>query len=224
MIKIIFTAALVLTAVPAFAQELTDITPAQVSQAEAVLPASRPYPGEDKKIKICWIKSVENNACVYKCSDGETFSQPADPLPSEIMAALPEADKKITVCWIKGVEENTCVYKCNDGRTLKQPMQQPLPGETPSLPCPQLVFPHNKAAEEVKPAEVKAEEPVIAEEKSGEKKMKACWIKKMKDGVCSYKCSDDTLLEQPMFDFHGYTGDMVPLLPCSPVVFQFGGK
>lgn len=235
--KTLFTA-LLLCAAPAGAQELTDITPAMVRESAVTLPSARPVPvapEADKKLRVCWIKAVENDACVYKCNDGSSLREPLTFSPGSPYATCPqlvfplgkpkaapqavtapdsdEADKKLTVCWIKGVKENTCVYKCNNGRTLEQTMQQPVPGSpNPVTPCPQLVFPHK--------AEAKAEAAPAPEPAAVEKKAKACWIKKMKDSTCSYKCSDGSLFDEPMFNYP--TGDMVPLLPCPPVIFQFG--
>ena len=37
-----------------------------------------------EKIKICWLKNIEKNACVYKCKDGSIYTTPIEqPLPHD---------------------------------------------------------------------------------------------------------------------------------------------
>lgn len=70
---------------PAAALELTDINVARVNGTSSAVPVSAPAPESgDKIIKACWIKAVEADACVYKCTDGEILRQPMQrPSPFE---------------------------------------------------------------------------------------------------------------------------------------------
>ena len=239
-------------AVPAAALELTDINAARINGTSSAAPVSAPAPESgDKKIKACWIKAVEAATCVYKCTDGEILRQPMQrpsPFEDQSYASCPQLifpfgkkeapkaggkaapvreqattgtdEKKLTVCWIKGIKKDLCLYKCTGGRTLEQPMQRPSPfndGIMP-LPCPQLVFPGPLKTMEKREAAA----PGKAVSDEGDKKTKACWIKKIQDGNCVYKCNNGQTLEQPIHHpSPADNGGMIPLL-CPQLIFPFG--
>ncbi|HNW44720.1 MAG TPA: hypothetical protein PKI19_09465 [Elusimicrobiales bacterium] len=53
-----------------------DAPAARPEPASVAEKAAAAAPADDKKIKVCWIKGIKEDTCVYKCNDGRTLEQP----------------------------------------------------------------------------------------------------------------------------------------------------
>ena len=47
----------------------------------------------------------------------------------------------LTMCTLRDIVKDQCVYACNDGREIHRPVSQPNPDGTPTIACPQVLFP-----------------------------------------------------------------------------------